>query len=59
MAVDEVAAVGWHIQPGDHVDVLGTVEMPVQMMSILWWWSECTYFGCREGSASDQERDKR
>ena len=28
VAVDEVAAVGWHIQPGDHVDVLGTVEMP-------------------------------
>ncbi|HHW28815.1 MAG TPA: Flp pilus assembly protein CpaB [Syntrophomonadaceae bacterium] len=28
VAVDEVAAVGWHLQPGDHVDVLGTVEMP-------------------------------
>lgn len=28
VAVDEVAAVGWHVRPGDHVDVLGTVEMP-------------------------------
>jgi len=28
VAVDEVAAVGWHLQPGDHVDVLGTVELP-------------------------------
>lgn len=28
VAVDEVAAVGWHLQPGDHVDVLGTVEAP-------------------------------
>lgn len=28
VAVDEVAAVGWHLQPGDHVDVLGTVDMP-------------------------------
>lgn len=26
--VDEVAAVGWHLQPGDHVDILGTVGVP-------------------------------
>lgn len=26
--VDEVVAVGWHLRPGDHVDVLGTVEVP-------------------------------
>ncbi|MGI5866961.1 MAG: Flp pilus assembly protein CpaB [Syntrophaceticus schinkii] len=25
VAVDEVAAVGWHLQPGDHVDILGIV----------------------------------
>lgn len=29
VSVDEVTAVGWHIQPGDHVDVLGTLEIPV------------------------------
>ncbi len=28
VAVDEVTAVGWHLQPGDHVDVLGTLEIP-------------------------------
>lgn len=30
VAVDEVAAVGWHLQPGDHVDIIGTVEVPVE-----------------------------
>lgn len=29
VSVDEVTAVGWHIRPGDHVDVLGTLEIPV------------------------------
>ncbi|MGB9791660.1 MAG: Flp pilus assembly protein CpaB [Thermacetogeniaceae bacterium] len=29
VSVDEVTAVGWHIKPGDHVDVLGTLEIPV------------------------------
>lgn len=29
VSVDEVTAVGWHLQPGDHVDVLGTLEIPV------------------------------
>lgn len=29
VAVDEVSAVGWHVQPGDHVDIIGTVEVPM------------------------------
>lgn len=28
VAVDEVTAVGWHIRPGDRVDVLATVDLP-------------------------------
>lgn len=28
VAVDEVAAVGWHLKPGDYVDILGTVQVP-------------------------------
>ncbi|NPV28910.1 MAG: Flp pilus assembly protein CpaB [Firmicutes bacterium] len=29
VAADEVTAVGWHVQPGDRVDVIGTVEVPM------------------------------
>lgn len=28
VAVDEVAAVGWHLKPGDHVDILAIVDVP-------------------------------
>ncbi len=29
VAVDDVAAVGWHLQVGDHVDILGTIDIPL------------------------------
>ncbi|KUK31496.1 MAG: Pilus assembly protein, Flp-type [Thermoanaerobacterales bacterium 50_218] len=29
VAVDEVSAVGWHVRPGDHVDIIGTIEVPM------------------------------
>jgi len=29
VAVDEVMAVGWHVKPGDRVDIIGTVEVPM------------------------------
>ncbi|HHV34342.1 MAG TPA: Flp pilus assembly protein CpaB [Syntrophomonadaceae bacterium] len=35
VAVDEVAAVGWHLQPGDHVDILGIVSAGKQEKSAV------------------------
>ncbi len=29
IAVDEVSAVGWNVRPGDHVDIIGTIEVPM------------------------------